>query len=101
LPPAAQVRLSGRQPVCIDGETLSPEMQLMLALLERRQRPLETLAPSDARRERRRLAAVFAGKPETIGSVRDVELDAGMPPRPRHYEPAEPGGPHPLLVFFH
>jgi acetyl esterase len=101
LPPAVQVRLSGRQPVRIDGEALSPEMQLMLALLERRQQPLETLAPSDARRKRRRLAAVFAGKPERIGSVRDVEIDAAVPLRARHYEPAEPAGPHPLLLFFH
>ena len=103
LPPAVQVRLSGRQPVCIDGETLSPEMQLMLALLERRQQPLETLAPSDARRKRRRLAAVFAGKPQPIGFVRDVEIDATVPLRARHYEPepAEPGGPHPLLLFYH
>ena len=67
LPPAIQVRLSGRQPVCIDGETLSPQMQLMLALLERRdERPLDTMTPTDARRERRRLAAVFAGKPVPI-----------------------------------
>src|SRR5262249_40381774 len=102
LPPAIQVRLSGRPPVCIDGETLSPQMQLMLALLERRgQQSLESLTPADARRERRRLAAVFTGKAVPIGSVRDLEIDAGVPLRARHYAPAEGGGPHPLLVFFH
>jgi acetyl esterase len=102
LPPAVQLRLSGRPPVRIDGETLSPQMQLMLALFERRaQRPLETMTPAEARRERRRLAAVFAGKPVPIGSVRDLEIDAGVPLRARHYAPAEGGGPHPLLVFFH
>jgi acetyl esterase len=102
LPPAIQVRLSGRQPVCIDGETLSPQMQLMLALLERRdERPLDTMTPTDARRERRRLAAVCAGKPVPIGSVHDLEIDAGVPLRARHYAPSEGGGPHPLLVFFH
>jgi acetyl esterase len=102
LPPAVQVRLSGRPPVRIDGETLSPQMQLMLALFERRaQRPLDTLTPADARRERRRLAAVFAGRPVSIGSVRDLEIDAVVPLRARHYAPAEAGGPHPLLVFFH
>jgi acetyl esterase len=102
LPPTVQLRLSGRPPVCIDGETLSPQMQLMLALFERRaQRPLETLTPTDARRERRRLAAVFGGKPVPIGPVRDLEIDAGVPLRARHYAPAEGGGPHPLLVFFH
>src|SRR5262249_43273861 len=102
LPPGVQVRLSGKPPVRIDGETLSPEMQLMLALLERRgQRPSQTLTPADARRERRRLAAVFAGKPAAIGSVRELEIDAAVPLRTRHYAPSEPGGPHPLLVFFH
>jgi acetyl esterase len=77
-------------------------MQLLLALFERReQRPLETLTPADARRERRRLAAVFAGKAAPIGSVSDLEIDGGVPLRARHYAPAEGGGPHPLLVFFH
>ena len=31
LPPAVQVRLSGRPPVTIDGDTLAPEMQFTLA----------------------------------------------------------------------
>jgi acetyl esterase len=102
LPPAVQVRLSGKPPVRIDGETLCPEMQLMLALLERRRETsLETLTPAEARRQRRRLAAVFAGKPAAVGSVRDLEIDATVPLRARHYAPSEPGGPHPLLVFFH
>jgi acetyl esterase len=102
LPPGVQVRLSGKPPVHIDGETLSPEMQLMLALLDRRrERPLETLTPADARRERRRLAALFAGKPIAIGAVRELEMDTAAPLRARHYAPSEPGGPHPLLVFFH
>jgi len=102
LPPAIQVRLSGKPPVSIDGDTLAPEMQLTLALLERRgEPPLERVSPADARLARRRMAAVAAGRPEAVGAVRDLEIDADVPLRARHYTPSEPGGLRPLLVFFH
>ncbi len=102
LPPGVQVRLSGKPPVRIDGDTLAPEMQLSLALLERRGAPsIETMSLAEARRTRRRIAAVSAGRPETVGAVRDLEIDTDVPLRARHYIPAEPGAPHPLLVFFH
>lgn len=102
LPPSVQVRLSGRPPVSVDGDTLAPEMQLSLALLERRgDPPLETVSPAEARRSRRRMATVYAGKPETVGAVRDVEIDADVALRARHYAPDEPRGARPLLVFFH
>ena len=46
LPPRLQVRLSGKPPVEIDGDTLAPEAQLVLAVLARRREPpLETLSP--------------------------------------------------------
>jgi acetyl esterase len=101
LPPALQVRLSGRPPIQLDGDTLAPEMQLTLAVLERRGelRP-ETLTPQEARRERRRLAAVYAGHPAPVGAVNDVAI-AGGTLQGRHYAPADPGGPHPLLVYYH
>jgi acetyl esterase len=99
LPPSVQVRLSGRAPVQVEGETLAPEVQLALAMLARRREPPpETLSPPEARRRRRRLSAVYAGKPTPVGAVRDLDLD-GL--RARHYAPAEPGGPHPLLVYYH
>ena len=107
LPPQLQVRLSGRAPVQLDGDTLAPDIQLMLSLMERRGvPPIETLSPQEARAMRRRLAAVFGGTPIAVGPVRDLELDTEVsggpaPLRARHYAPAEPGGPHPLLVFFH
>ena len=104
LPPSAQVRLSGRPPVQIDGETLAPEMQLALALIDRRREPRpETLAPVQARRHRRRLAAIYAGKPTAVGAVSDLELelDGTDSIRARHYAPSELGGPHPLLVYYH
>jgi acetyl esterase/lipase len=103
LPPGVQVRLSGRPPVRVDGDTLAPEVQLTLSLLERTSEPRpETLSPAEARQVRRRLAAVYGSKPVEVGVVRELEIDAGVPPlRARHYAPSEPAGPHPLLVYYH
>ena len=100
LPPGLQVRLSGREPVHLDGDTLAPEVQLSLSLLERRREPRpETLAPSQAREVRRRLAAVYSGKPAEIGGARDLYLDGQLPAR--HYISGEPGASRPLLVYYH
>jgi acetyl esterase/lipase len=104
LPASAQVRLSGRPPVQVEGETLAPEVQLALAMIERRREPApETLSPAEARRRRRRLSAVYSGKPTPVGAVADLELDVDGTPglRARHYVPEESGGPHPLLVYYH
>ena len=103
LPASAQVRLSGRPPVQVEGETLAPEVQLALAMIERRREPApETLSPAEARRRRRRLSAVYAGKPTPVGAVADLELELdGARLRARHYAPTELGGPHPLLVYYH
>jgi acetyl esterase len=104
LPPAAQLRLSGKPAVTIDGETLEPGTQLTLALLERRDEPpTETLSPEEARRARRRLSAVYAGPPEPVGRVEDLEIaaGAGVALRARHYETAERRTERPLLVYFH
>jgi acetyl esterase len=102
LPPSVQVRLSGQPPIRLDGDTLAPEVQLGLAVLERRNEPRpETLTPAEARRRRRQLMTIYAGKPIEVGAVTDLELDTAPPLRARHYVPAEPAGPHPLLIYFH
>ncbi len=102
LPPAAQVFLSGKAPVHIDGDTLAPELQLSLALRERRREPpIQTLSPVEARQLRRRLAAAYGVRPVLVGGVEELLLDTDVPLRARHYAPPEVGGPHPLLVFYH
>lgn len=102
LPPGWQVRLSGRPAVILDGDTLAPEVQLTLALLERRGEPSpETLSPAEARRVRRRLAAVYAGTPVAVGLVEEVVIDGSVPLRGRHYAPSERGALQPLLVYYH
>ncbi|HVP03281.1 MAG TPA: alpha/beta hydrolase [Solirubrobacteraceae bacterium] len=103
LSPRAQVRLSRRPVVRLDGQTLEPEMQMTLALLERRNEPqIETLSPAAAREQTRRRALVAAGRPVPVGAVRELTVaGAEGPLRARLYCTDEPGGPHPLLVFFH
>ncbi len=104
LPERAKVGLSGRRRIRLDGQELDPEMQLTLALLEKRGDPdLETLPPAQGRAQTRRQAQVFAGIEIRVGAVRDLEVPGGAGPLPaRHYAPAEvTPGPHPLLVFLH
>ncbi len=104
LPPKWKIRLSGKPQVRLDGLELDPEIQLTLALLEKRGDPeLETLPPVQGRAQTRRQAEVFAGIEIEVGSVRDITVPGPAGPLPaRHYAPAEAApGPHPLLVFLH
>jgi acetyl esterase len=103
LPPSAQVRLGGGRPVVIDGQTLDPELQLLLHLRERMGTPgMSASTPEAARRQARREARAYAGRVIEVGAVRDLEVPADHGPlRARHYAPEEPGGPQPLLVYYH
>ena len=76
LPPRVQLRLSRKPPLQIDGDTLAPDVQLVLAVLDRRREPpLETLSPAEAREARRRLTAVYAGRPVPVRTVADLEIE--------------------------
>jgi acetyl esterase len=103
LPPRVQVRLAGGRPIEIDGQRLHPEMQLLLHARERRGVPaMSAHSPERARRQARHEARVYAGRLEAVGSVESLEIPGPGGPLPaRHYAPAELGGPHPLLVYFH
>ena len=103
LPPRLQLRMSRKDPIVLDGQTLEPEIQLQLSLIERQGNPpIEELPPPQAREEMRRRAVPAGGPPLPVGDVRELSVDgAAGPLRARHYAPEEPGGPHPLLVFFH
>jgi acetyl esterase len=103
LPPKAQVRLSGKRPVQLDGLTLAPDIQLLLALMERQGLPpIETLPPPDAREAVLHQAKAYAGPEIPVQHVRDIQVDgAAGPIKARHYAPPDDGGPHPLLVYFH
>ena len=95
--------LSGRPPICVDGQTLEPEIQLGVSLLERRgKRPLQALSVAEARTAYHRQIGMLSGPPIPVGVVRDLVVEGATGPLiVRHYAPEEGGGPHPLLVFFH
>ena len=105
LPPAIQIRLSGKPPVRVDGQTLDPGLQLSLSLLERRGAPpLESHPPPEAREAFRRQVAVTNGPPAPVGKVRELEVDgAAGPLAARLYSPTSPpeDDSPPLIVFFH
>jgi acetyl esterase len=103
LPPKVQVLLSGRPPIRVDGQTLEPEIQLGVSLLERRgKRPLQALSVAEARTAYSRQIGRLSGPSTPVGVVRDLVFDGATGPFiVRHYAPEEGGGPRPLLVFFH
>ena len=103
LPPKAQVKLSRKPPVRVDGLTLDPEVQLSLAMMERQGLvALETLPVDQVREITRAQGLLYGGPGVEVGSVRDITIDgADGPLAARHYVPDEDGGPHPLLVYYH
>jgi acetyl esterase len=103
LPPRAQIRLSGKPPIKLDGQTLEPDIQLLLAMIERQGNPpIETLPPPQARAAVLHQSQAFAGPEIGVKEVRDIEVDGAEGPiKARHYVPPDPGGPHPLIVYYH
>ena len=102
LPAFAQRRLSGRRPVIIQGQTLHPQMQLLLALREvLRPGLLSYRTATESRRELRREILAIGDRPIEAGRVSDLSIKGGAGSlRARHYAPAAQR-PRPLLVFFH
>lgn len=106
LPPRAQVRLAGGEPVVLDGQRLDPSSQVTLALIEKRMGG-STMQPGKAgvpaeRALFRRQALIGGGDPEPVAGVRDLQVDGAEGKLgARFYSTPEFGGPHPLLVFFH
>jgi acetyl esterase len=100
LPGRAQVGLSGRRRIVIDGQRLDPEVQLLLAARERLQPPVwdDSMTVERGREITREEAWVAAGKrPIAVGKVQALTA-AGLPAR--LYVPDEPG-PQPLIVYYH
>ena len=103
LPVRVQRRLI-RHPVVIDGQELSPELQLMLALQRLARIPgVEELPIDEARRELVRQARLVGGR-QPIGAIRDLVVDGAEGPIPaRLYTPSQRLGadPAPTLLFIH
>ena len=86
----------------VDGNRLNMEIRVLLGL-QSLVAPMDIhkLGPAAARLRVRRDARVHAGPRVPVGSVRDLTLDTHVPLKARLYGPSNPGGPRPLLVFFH
>ena len=100
LPDRVQIMLSGGAPVVLDGQTLAPELQLILAANAKKGEMVFT-SPADLRRQQSDAARQVQGTLVRVGAVRDLEIDgADGPLRARHYAPQDGNGA-PLLVFLH
>ncbi|HWI42592.1 MAG TPA: alpha/beta hydrolase [Nocardioides sp.] len=99
--PARVQRAAAGRPLVLDGQTLAPDLHLMLRL-QQLVRPSELGDPDlAAGRAEMRANAALVGGDQPIGAVRDLEV-AGLPAR--HYLPhgARPATEaQPVLVFFH
>ena len=97
LPRRVQRMLAGRR-VVRDGQTLDPEIQLLLRLQKLVREPAaETLPLPEGRQAIRRQSALVGGLPP-VGAVRDLPV-GDLPGR--LYVPDGATSPGPLLVFFH
>jgi acetyl esterase len=96
------VLLSGKAQIIRDGLTLAPELQLLLAIDERRG-PLVTSSAEELRIQQEHGARLAAGRATPVGRVRDLTIDgADAPLRARHYAPeGTDARDAPLLVFLH
>ena len=110
LPPRAQLRLSGRPQVVLDGQQLDPGIQLALRSLDLRGSPTMVGPrgadpdPAEVRARVHREALVFSLFKTEVGGVRELQVEgAAGPLRARHYRPHRVGSGDrpPLLVFFH
>ncbi|WP_424809749.1 alpha/beta hydrolase [Rhodococcus sp. 27YEA15] len=102
LPTAAQ-RLLGGTPKAIDGQTLDPEIQLALRLLNAvESSSFENLPLPQARAQIDAESRLFGGTPIPVETVRDISIPAdGRTIPARLYRPAGESDSASLLVYFH
>jgi acetyl esterase len=104
--PAAVTRPLAGPPVVLDGQTLDPQYQLGLRVTARLGGPeLEVLPVDQARHLLEQQAWLVAGRPATVGSVRDLLVEGRAAPIPARLYLPPAGAPGrtatPLVVWFH
>jgi acetyl esterase len=107
LPGSWLLTMIGERPVQVDGLTLDPHLQFILAARRRHpQRLLSGPTPVDGRRRmRREIESVTTGsgvRPTRVKTVRAITVDGAEGPLDaRHYVPLmAPGSPPPPVVLF-
>ncbi|MCF4167219.1 alpha/beta hydrolase [Zavarzinia compransoris] len=102
LPKSWLLRLSGGKPIQIEGKTLDPQIQFMLALAAKRPAINELPVPA-ARQMYRDMAYTFGGSPRSMARVEERRVPGPYGDIPvRLYVPHDmPAGPAPMLIFFH
>ena len=103
LPARLQLWLSGGPAITIDGQTLDPHVQLLLAI-NRRRSPFGLCEPNpaEARARFRHEMLVYAGPKTRVGAARDISItreDEDGSLLVRHYAPDAPS--QDILVFLH
>ncbi len=102
--PVRVQRFLNRKPLVLDGQELSPEVQLMLTLKRlARVTAAETMPVPEARVELCRQQLMLGGR-QPIGALRELEVDGAEGPlKARLYTPTERTGadPAPTMLFIH
>jgi acetyl esterase len=102
LPPWLQTKISGKPPICIDGLTLHPEIQLLLSARSWQGKTTLRAESLEQARAAFRAQTRRYDSPCPVAKVRDFTIDGATGPlRVRHYTPDGPRGAAPMLVFFH
>ncbi|MDD3445429.1 MAG: alpha/beta hydrolase, partial [Zavarzinia sp.] len=102
LPQSWLVRMSGGKPIQLEGKTLDPQLQFLLALAAKRPE-IHTLPVEGARQMYRDMAYSFGGRARAMEIVEERRVPGPHGDVPvRLYVPRDlPAGPAPMLVFFH
>jgi acetyl esterase len=103
LPSQVQRRVIGK-PMVLDGQTLSPELQLLLLAKRIARLPAAETLPLEQARAELSTQQLLVGGRQPIGAVRDLEVDGAEGPlRARLYTPTERlgAGPAPTMLFIH
>jgi acetyl esterase len=101
VPPGIASRVTGG-PTVVDGQVLDPQLALVRAAEARLYRESDDVTPDERRAAMRLSSRAAAGRPITVGSVRDLTVDGATGPlRARLYAPRVGGDARPLVVFFH
>ncbi|MGD9957428.1 MAG: alpha/beta hydrolase [Candidatus Nanopelagicales bacterium] len=101
LPTPVATKLGGGVRV-VDGQTLDPQLSVLLEVESRINREDEGRSVAERRAGLSRSARIAAGARSPIGPVRDLTVrGADGVLRARHYRPAGGGDGRPLVVYFH